>query len=225
MLGQKARISLVQPSDGICYWEGRTTKRMPLGLAYVAAACESAGHHILVVDASLHDLSVEDTVERALANDPQVVGITCTTPLYHQAVAIISQIKKLSPETVVVIGGPHVSALPRATLETSETDFVCVGEGEESMPAIIDCVMKSGDPRDIVGIMYKWRGYEGQTQTRRNKIRESRDTHAPAVDLNKIPIPARELFEYTRYGDVSRGKEGPQTGAMFSRGCPGKCAF
>ena len=221
-----ARVTLVQPSDGVCYWEGRTTKRMPLGLAYIAASCVKAGHEVMVVDASLHDLSIDQTVELALKNDPHVIGLTCTTPLYHQAVEIISRIKKLSPRTVIVVGGPHVSALPQATLETSETDFVCIGEGEESMPAIIDCVMKGEDPSKIVGIAYNWETHQGQSQTRRNKVGErDRVKFAPPFDLNIMPIPARELFEYAEYHDMSRGKVGAQTGAMFSRGCPGKCAF
>ncbi len=219
------RVSLVQPSDGVCYWEGRTTKRMPLGLAYVAAACKQAGHEVSITDASLHDLSIKETVEQALRSDPQVVGITCTTPLYHQAVSMIARIKKLSPKTVVVMGGPHVSALPQATLATSQTDFVCIGEGEESMPAIIDCVTSGGDPAGIVGIAYDWGDHQGTTIGRRNKIKQGKTTHAAPVDLNLIPIPARELFEYSLYRDYSRGKGGPQTGAMFSRGCPGKCAF
>ena len=224
-MSSQTRISLVQPSDGVCYWEGRTTKRMPLGIAYVAAACQQAGHEVSTTDASLYDLSIEETVEQALRNDPHVVGITCTTPLYHQAVSIVSRIKELSPQTVVVMGGPHVSALPQATLKTSQTDFVCIGEGEESMPAIINCVTNDGDPGGIVGIAFNWSDYQGMTMERRNKIKQVRATHALPVDLNRIPIPARELFEHQLYCDYSRGKEGPQTGAMFSRGCPGKCAF
>ncbi|MDO8490030.1 MAG: radical SAM protein [bacterium] len=221
----KARVGLGQPSDGLAYWKGRATKRMPLGLAYIAAALARAGHEVKTVDASLHDLSIEETAQQLLANDPHIVGLTFTTPLYHQAVAIMERIKQLSPKTVVVVGGPHVTYLPRATLETSKADFVCIGEGEVSMPAIVDCVLGGGDPSGIVGIAYDWESYQGQTQSRRNKVGEDRDKFAPPVNLNAVPIPARELFEYSEYYDLSRSKKGPQTGAMFSRGCPGKCSF
>lgn len=221
-----ARVTLAQPSDSLCYtWKARATKRMPLGLGYIAAALAKEEHDVRIVDGSLHNLTVEETARQALENDPHVVGITCTTPLYHQAVAVIALIKKLSPRTTVVVGGPHVSALPRPTLETSETDFVCIGEGEESMPAIVQCILGKKDPGGIIGIAYNWKEYQGQNQTYRLRISEKKDAHAPAIDLNKVPTPARELFEFQKYVDYSRDSFGPQTGAMFSRGCPGKCAF
>ena len=221
-----ARISLVYPSDGLCYKFARArTRRMPLGLAYIGAALEQAGHSVKVTDAALHDLDIEETVKQALDSDPEFLGIGCTTPLYHQAVAVIDLVKKLSPSTVVIFGGPHVSALPQATLETSKADFVCIGEAEESVVAIIEHVLAKKDPAGITGIAYNWSGYSGHTKEYRLRLHQSSITTAKAIDLNKCPVPARHLFEYREYMDYSRDIREPQSGAMFSRGCPGKCAF
>lgn len=221
-----ARISLVYPSDGLCYKFARyRTRRMPLGLAYIGAALEKAGHDVKVTDGALHDLSAEETVERALANDPEFLGIGCTTPLYHQACAIIDLVKKRSPSTVVIFGGPHVSALPQATLETSKADFVYIGEAEESVVAVVEHVLNKQDPGGITGIAYRWGQYSGHTKEYRLRLRQSTVTTAKAIDLNKCPVPARHLFEYRQYMDYSRDIREPQSAAMFSRGCPGKCAF
>ena len=221
-----ARISLTYPSDGLCYKFARNrTRRMPLGLAYIGAALEKAGHEVKVTDGALHDLDAEQTVEQALANEPEFLGIGCTTPLYHQATAIIELAKKRSPSTVVIFGGPHVSALPEATLATSRADFVCIGEGEESVVSVVDHVLKKQDPADIPGIAYRWGNYSGHTREYRLRIHQSSITTARAIDLNKCPVPARHLFEYRKYMDYSRDIREPQSSAMFSRGCPGKCAF
>jgi len=222
-----ARVSLVFPSDGLCYKFARNrTRRMPLGLSYIAAALEQAGHEVHVTDASLHDLSVEETVERALASDPQFLGVGCTTPLYHQAVAIIDAVKRRVPSITAIMGGPHVSALPIATLETSLADFVCIGEGEESVVAVVDHVLRGDDNfGSIPGIAFNCNGQQGQTVPYRLRIHQPRTTTAKAIDLNKTPIPARRLFEHQLYVDYARDVLEPQTGAMFSRGCPGKCAF
>ncbi len=222
-----ARVSLIYPSDGLCYKFARArTRRMPLGLAYIGAALEHANHDVSVTDAALTDLSVDETVEQALRNDPLVVGIGCTTPLYHQAVEIIDKIKEKSPQTVVIFGGPHVSALPAATLETSKADFVCIGEAEESVVAVVDRILKKQDPKGIPGTMYNWNGYSGHNKDYRLRIAQARgDTTEPAIDLNKVPIPARHLFQWKEYQDHARDVVETQTGAMFSRGCPGKCAF
>jgi radical SAM superfamily enzyme YgiQ (UPF0313 family) len=221
-----ARISLVYPSDGLCYKFARyRTRRMPLGLAYIAATLEKVGHEVKVTDAALYDLNAEETVERALATQPEFLGIGCTTPLYHQATAIIDLVKKRSPSTVVIFGGPHVSALPQATLDTSKADFVCIGEAEESVVAIVEHVLNKQDPADITGIAYRWGEYSGRTKEYRLRLHQSTVTTAKAIDLNHCPIPARHLFEYKEYMDYSRDIREPQSAAMFSRGCPGKCAF
>ncbi len=220
------RISLMQPADGLVYKWGRTrTKRMPLGLAYVAAALEPVADTLKVVDAALDDLGVEEAVAQALSVDPHMVGITCTTPLFHQAVEMVTLIKDKSPRTAVVIGGPHVGALPVASLADSRADFICVGEGEASVAEIVQCVIKGRDPAGIPGIVYDWNGYQGESTAYRRRVSQPRDAFAPPIDLDRIPVPARHLFEYRRYTDGARDIEGAQTMAMFSRGCPGKCSF
>ena len=79
----KARVTVLQPADGLVYkWSRKRTKRMTLGMAYIATAALRRGHDVKVVDGSLDDLTVDQTVEQALANDPHVVGITCTTWLW-----------------------------------------------------------------------------------------------------------------------------------------------
>jgi len=225
----KARVTVLQPADGLVYkWSRKRTKRMTLGMAYIATAALRRGHDVKVVDGSLDDLTVDQTVEQALANDPHVVGITCTTPLYHVAMEISHKIKKINPSTVIVIGGPHPSSLPIPTLKTSKADFVAKGEGEISFPAIIDCVMNKKDPELIPSIVYDWNGKNGETHSYTRYVADKKNTDNEflrPLDLNEIGFPERRLFKHNEYVDYARDFEGPQTMAMFSRGCPGKCAF
>jgi radical SAM superfamily enzyme YgiQ (UPF0313 family) len=196
-----------------------------MGIAYIGAALLRAGEDVIVTDASLNDLSIDETVEQALRNDPHVVGVGFTTPIYHRAQEIAAEVKKRSPGTVVVFGGPHASALPEATLRQSKVDFITIGEGEESMPGIVRAVREKKDPCNVPSIMYRWNGHEGGTTVYRLRVIQDRATTKKAPDLNDVPIPARELFDYLQYSDHARGFVEPQTGAMFSRGCPGKCKF
>ena len=160
---KRARVTVLQPADGLVYkWARKRTKRMSLGMAYVATAALKEGHDVQIVDASLEDLTVEETVERALSNDPHVVGITCTTPLYHIAMEISHRIRQISPKTVIVFGGPHPASLPVPTLKTSKANFVAKGEGEISFPAIIDCVLNNNNPNYIPSIVYDWNGWQGE---------------------------------------------------------------
>jgi radical SAM superfamily enzyme YgiQ (UPF0313 family) len=198
---------------------------MPLGLAYIAAVLLEAGHEVSVVDGSLHDLSTEETVDRALKTDPHVIGISCTTPIYHRAVEIIALAKQRNPNVTIIIGGPHVSALPEATLDTSMADFVCIGEGEESVCAIVDHIMNRRDPVDIPSIAYNWQGLRGHNRHYRLRLGQSKANTVKAIDLDTLPYPARHIFEWDQYVDLARDVVEAQTTAMFSRGCVGKCAF
>lgn len=225
-LMENIRFSLIFPNDSDCYkYDRARTHRMPIGLAYIGAALQKKGYAVSVTDGSLHGYSTAQTVERALASDPQFVGLSCTTPIYQQAVAIIALIKKLSPMTTVLIGGPHVTALPIATLQTSQADFVCIGEGEESVIGIVDSVINKKDFDNIPSIAYCWHGEIRSTKPYRLRVDQSKATTVPAIDLDKLPLPARELFNYLDYSDAARGVDGAQTQAMFPRGCVGRCAF
>ena len=91
--------------------ETRTTPQ--LGIAYLAALSERNGEQVRVYDQDIEDVALEDVVRQY---QPDVVGITSNTPQVKQGWLAARQVKSVSPETVVVQGGPHVSALPKKRL-------------------------------------------------------------------------------------------------------------
>ena len=117
------RIILVQLNDKLVYaYKHTRTKRTPLGLAYVATAMIREGYDVEIVDGNL-DENIVDTV---LSKKPGIVGITCTTPLFPQLVEVVRKIKKYKIK--VVIGGPHVTALPESSLAMSGADWIYIGD-------------------------------------------------------------------------------------------------
>jgi hypothetical protein len=45
---KKARVTVFQPADWLVYkWGRKRTKRMTLGMAYVATAASKAGHEVI----------------------------------------------------------------------------------------------------------------------------------------------------------------------------------
>lgn len=217
-----AKISIINPNDAKCYTFSRArTRRIPLGQSYVAAVLLKAGHEVYVIDASADDLSEEEIVNRVVDNKSEFVGIGGTTPLYTQMSSLSKKIKDADQSITVILGGPHVSALPVPSLNTSTADFICVGEAEESIVSIVN----GNIPMEIPGIAFWVDGKPMTTQMYRLRLNQPVKTTIRAIDLNVCPIPARQLYDHSKYIDVARGIESAQTGAMFSRGCPGKCAF
>lgn len=221
-----SRFTIINPNDAACYTFSRArTRRLPLGQAYVAKALQNAGHDVSVLDASAIELNEEEIVEKVIETNPDFVGIGGTTPLYTQIASLSKKIKKALPDTIVILGGPHVSSLPIPSLNTSAADFICIGEAEESVVAVVDAVNNGKDISNISGIAFK--GVKGPEVTKMYRLRLGQDLEktTKSIDLNVVPIPARELYDHTKYVDLARGIKTMQTGAMFSRGCPGKCAF
>ena len=71
----------------------------PLGMEYVAAALEAAGHRV-----TLADLRFTRSVEHQIrACRPQVVGVACMHALEtDEARALVEQVRRLSPRAVSI---------------------------------------------------------------------------------------------------------------------------
>jgi radical SAM superfamily enzyme YgiQ (UPF0313 family) len=179
-----------------------------------------AGHEVSVIDGSADNLTEDEIVKQVAEKEPDFVGIGGTTPLFSQMKSLTGKIKTWT-NAKVILGGPHVSALPIPSLDTSKADYICIGEAEESVVSIVD----GKPPGEIPGIAFWHDGKPITTQIYRLRLNQPLQGTVKAVDLNKCPIPARFLYDHSKYIDAARGIESAQAGAMFSRGCPGKCAF
>lgn len=190
-------------------------KNPPLGLAYLAAALRRSGYLPRIVDLNVEDHTGDELGALVRELEPLAVGISFMTNQYGESLRLAEAVRSASPSTRIVVGGPHVSALPRETLrECPAADFAVVGEGEETFPQLLDS-LASGDPRmdRIAGICYR-RGKEC-VRTR---------PRAPIADVDRLPFPAWDLLEPEKYSVFSVGK-GRAFALLSSRGCPGRCTF
>jgi anaerobic magnesium-protoporphyrin IX monomethyl ester cyclase len=206
------KVLLVNPAPDVA-------ANPPLGLLYVAATLEKAGTEVKV-----HDLGFDrhrDKLERLLRNwEPQLVGITCTTPLYPHAKSVAEFVKKILPESWIIFGGIHPSVAPQNSLADSVADIVAIGEGEELMPAVAKAYPSREEAARVPGVVIK--------QNDRIIIGP-----APAriADLDALPLPARHLVDVRSYLNASGHDRikwslpQPALPLIASRGCPYRCAF
>jgi len=188
----------------------------PLGLAYMASYAEKQGYKVKLQDFDALSLEVKDIIPQIIQFSPNVVGITCTTALMGKIIRIIELIKQVDKNIIVVVGGPHVCALPKETLKISKADIAVVGEGEETIIDILKYVNKKIKLEDIKGIVYKNKG-----KIIFNKPRELIE------DLDKIPFPARHLLRIDKYKapfHLSASEE-KFCNLIATRGCPYHCIF
>ncbi len=191
----------------------KPTNQIPLGLAYIGAVLEDAGHNVWALDLNIQEDNLENFLKSKQIN---VVGISATTPLIKSAWKIAERVKKFDENISTVIGGPHVSALPDESLENEFVDFVVRGEGEMTTFELWNELEGQKRFDKIAGLSFKKNG----------KIIHNIE-RSLIEDLDTIPFPARHLFpslkEYTAAQPLISNKK--SAGIFTSRGCPYGCCF
>lgn len=187
----------------------------PLGLMGLSSFLKEKG-----VDTTLIDLTWENDWKKVIEDNlSDLYGLTVYSASLDTSIKISNMIKTIHPTSKTIVGGPHFTALPWE-LARNPFDFVCMGEGEETL---LELTQKWGNEylySSIVGLGYKSRGiYQG-----REVDQLFLSNQRPLMeDLNVLPIPDRDSVPIKSY---TRTVEGVQSCAvMLSRGCYGSCAF
>lgn len=208
---------LINPSYTASYGGSKASIVNPifptLGLATIAAVADQKGHKMEILDLSYLDYDPKVIEEKIKEFKPDVVGVTATTPLVNQAIDISYIAKDISQSIKVVVGGAHVTAMPRETLNVSRIDAVVMGEGDYILSEILD----GTDLKDVKGIFYR-DGDDILFSGPRPVIK----------DLDSLPFPAWHLYDmdiYRKHLTKLYVKQRPAVKAEFSRGCIYQCNF
>ena len=219
---ERKHILLINPPLMLEQRYGKDMQRFgavaePLGLAYVAAGLEAAGNPVAILDAPALGMNLTQVVEHTAEVGPDIVGLTLLTPMFGITQALCRALKVRMPEIHILLGGPHISALPERTLEEiPEADVCCIGEGDRTVPQLVDVWRDGGDLSQVNGICYRDNGI-----ARRTPPREF------VKDLDSIPPPARHLLPMEAYQlTASRARKSSFCPTVIvARGCPFKCSF
>ncbi len=195
------------------------THHPPLGLLNVAAVLEKAGCEVVLCDAVINDMNFEQ-VREELRKGYGIVGITTLTATRESAYLCASIAKEENPESLVVLGGPHITHLAEIALQKLPcVDIVVRGEGEVTFPELVQKIADGDGYREIDGISFRNEKGVPVSNPDREVVR----------DLDSIPFPAWHLAPMKKYFDAFAEKEfsiqKPCTVIMTSRGCPGNCTF
>src|SRR3989338_3383083 len=185
----------------------------PLNLAYLAAIAESHGHEARIIDGEAERLSIEEIVNRTSEFNPEIAGITATTPFYHISSKLARKLKERNPGITIVIGGPHVTVLKEEVFEDC-FDFAFIGESDNSWSEFLQTFEEKEDFSGVKGILYR-KNSEALFTGKSNSLE----------DINSIPFPARHLLKNENYTVGTLEGDKRFTSIMTVRGCPYKCIF
>ena len=128
-----------------------------------------------------------------------VVALSFATANLPEVMGLLAGLRALAPTPFVVAGGPHPSARPAEVLHLG-ADAVVIGEGEGTLPALLDRVWAGESPAGLTGVATL--SDEGQLL---------QGPRPRPIDLDAYPPLG---VAHRRFGPIE-----------ITRGCPCACAF
>ncbi|NVM04973.1 MAG: B12-binding domain-containing radical SAM protein [Candidatus Helarchaeota archaeon] len=193
-------ILLINPRTELDISSRKFNREPPSGILILCSVLKNLGYKVDFIDLSIEK---EARLKILLRNKPSLIGITALTNTFPLSIRILKKIKELDPKLKTVIGGPHVSFQAEEALSIEEIDYVIIGEGEQSLPLLLNKLLKKNSVTNIPGVAYK----------------ENNETficnQSLPINLDEIPLPARNVLKVKyEVADI-----------IVNRGCPYQCSF
>ncbi|SDH97653.1 B12-binding domain-containing radical SAM protein [Desulfosporosinus hippei] len=206
------KIMLINPPADLRLWEPHSEN---LGLGYLAAVLRQLGYQVTILDASLFRLGVSATLKCVRDQKPDLVGFRLLQVNMPYVIDLVERLRRGGYTGHITAGGPVATLMESDILGlVPGLDSLMVGEGEETLPELLEALNSYGSLRPsgdfltkILGLHYR----DGDT-VRANGPR-------PLIeDLDALPFPARDTLPHIlRWGRLPM--------AISSRGCDGHCIF
>lgn len=191
----------------------------PLGLialaAYIRRQCPFL--NLKLID----QIPENEIIDQIKKFSPKAIGISAVSENYYFVKMLGRKIKKNFPETILILGGIHITTSPHSFKE-SPFDIAIRGEGEIAFAKLLKSIEKNNginknDINEITGIMFR----------DKNKIIDLGLAEF-IENLDELPLPARDLLnnQYYSLPTISAKDDFDPTGSIItSRGCPHNCRF
>jgi radical SAM superfamily enzyme YgiQ (UPF0313 family) len=195
-----------------------TNNSPSLGLLHLAAEVREHGYVPSIIESDIFDYSPQMVADKIIKQRPAYVGITLFTVGVWNGVTIARLIKKALPETIIIVGGPHISSMGSETMERfKELDYAVNGEGEKTLMDLLTAIENNTPINEVPGILYRDGPFIKTTPGKAiNRV------------LDELPFPAWDLlpdFPKAYKPAIYDFPRGPVATIAASRGCPFHCRF
>ena len=172
-----------------------------LAIRSLAKTLNPHEHEILIKEFSVSQ-KTDEIVRDLYETQPDVIGFSCYIWNIHLIKEVVGRLKKVSPDTMILLGGPEVSYDASSIMKgTDSIDCILRGPAEETFKKLIHCIAADLDYSALPGIVFRAKGEVIVN---------------PAADLNEdfpFPYDGEVLVSNRIYYYES------------TRGCPFTCQF
>jgi radical SAM superfamily enzyme YgiQ (UPF0313 family) len=181
----------------------------PMVPAYAATLLKEEGYEVVWDDAIAEEKTYAHWLKEVEKSAPHLMMIETKTPVIKRHWKIIDDVKRVSPETKVVLVGDHVTALPRESMKSSKVDYLITGGDYDflllNLVKFLDGKEKELEP----GVWYR----------EDEKIKNTGCFYLNH-DLNSLPFIDRDLTKWWLYAYKNGNyKRTPGTYTMCARDC------
>ena len=188
-----------------------------VGLGFLATALRKNNFNVGLIDGVKSRLTVEKLSRIILKNKPDVIGISFFSCDFSIIKEYVNKIKEINKETIVILGGPHITGVKEQIFEDFENiDFAFAGETETNFPIFLRKVDRKEDYSDTPGLIWK-----EEKKIKSNPIYLEEN-------LDDLGLPAWDLMDPRTYPKAPQGavfRNWPIGAIMTSRGCPYQCTY
>jgi radical SAM superfamily enzyme YgiQ (UPF0313 family) len=167
------------------------------GLRYLLANMGALRSQTTLLEFTINDHTI-DMLSAILEHSPRIVGFGIYIWNVEQTTRLIADLKRVRPQTIVVLGGPEVSYDTHGQCITALADYVITGEGDLAFRELCEHLWQTSAEFRVAAPVPEI-------------------IHAPVPQLEQIQLP------YDLYSDEDIANRVIYVEA--SRGCPFTCEF
>lgn len=201
----------------------------PLWAALITAFVRRHGYSVRIIDAEAENFSPEYAAGKVAEYDPLLVNIVVlgsnpsasSTPKMTAAGEVASALKERAPHIKIIFSGLHPSALPERTLREEKADFVCQGEGFDTIRQLLE-VLKSGRETDDHKIPGLWYSRNGEVVSN-SPPRLVNPDDLPMAAWDLLPMDKYRAHNWHCFENIDQRQ--PYAVIYTSLGCPFNCSY
>ncbi len=184
----------------------------PIGGLFLGHALIKNGYTCKIINEFRME-SILGLIDKCIEEGTAAFGLSIVSSrVVVDAIDIAKYIKDSHPQIPIVWGGPHVSALPEQTLASQYVDYIVWGEGEKTLPLLLDNIL-SNKHTSIPGV--------GFISNQEISFIPSNEFTA-LEGIYELPYHLLDVNRYYRKMNLGGTR---WLSALYSRGCPFECTF
>lgn len=177
-----------------------------LGIRSVSYYCKQKGFDIDFCEQTIQTPLLASLAEIS-SYEPDIIGLDVHIWNKNYVYSLVSLVRKVMPESIIVLGGPEVSfTAASAFCECPDADFIVQGEGEEIFASLLNDLEKG---RKVVSKSIAWIDEDGGIQNAGNL--------AVVEDLAVLPFSYDDMKSFKELHKIAYYE--------CTRGCPFSCSY